>query len=136
MAVEVQNWGLENMGNSLGKRRILCVNSLKDRVDALSGHTCFVNKSDKEAGILHAEMISELFLVQKFDSTLAGAAEATLNFCNFVDAHNRMCRGWNMVEIQKCLARLHSHCVLTLCDVCWLKAPPPPPTIRLCWKHC
>ena len=129
VAFQLENWDLETLGRIPDESALAHVNSLNQNVifskDSISA-------KDKEQGIRHAQLISKLFLAQGFDATLAGAAKATLHFCSFIDAHNRVCKGWNTLEVKLWLVPMHSHLATTLLN---LPLSNSPPRIKLYWGH-
>ena len=80
----------------------------------------------------HARFICKLFIEETIDFSLMGVAEATLNFVNLIDAHNKMCGGWSLDEIKTHLIPMHSH-YLTIVE----KVPVSIFALRfrLRWKH-
>ena len=49
----------------------------------------------------HAEFVKKLFFDDTHESSTINVTQATLNFCNLIDAHNCVCGGWSMVAIKK-----------------------------------
>ena len=80
----------------------------------------------------HAEFVKKLFFDDTHESSTINVTQATLNFCNLIDAHNCVCGGWSELEIKKHLVPMHLRYLIAIQNDPSFHSPL---TFRLCWKH-